>query len=347
MKNRLLYTCISSLFIFILSCERAEQLQDNDSGYLNSEGFFIVNEGNYNWGNGSLSYYSYDSAAIYNNIYEQKNGVPLGDVAQSIALIDNKVFIIVNNSGKIEVANKVSLDHIATIDGLISPRDMCRIDNSKAYVSSLYSDSICIIDTDDFTILNYLDIEMSSESMIKLENMMFIANWSFGNTITVVDLTEGTVLKRLVVADEPQSMVLDKSNNLWVLCSGGYMNSSSPELIMIDTRNLLIDRRIAFDTGSYPTELCINGSGDKLFYLNNDVYSTDVDDIDLPHSILIDRSDRNFYSMDFDLTKSQLIITDALDYQQNGFLYIFEEDGTELNKVKAGIIPGSIAYEVE
>ena len=59
---------------------------------------------------------------VENNIFSQINSFQLGDVVQSMNIIDEKAYIVVNNSSKIEVANIDSMNSIATIQGLISPR---------------------------------------------------------------------------------------------------------------------------------------------------------------------------------------------------------------------------------
>jgi hypothetical protein len=68
--------------------------------YLERDGAFIINEGNFRWGNGSLSFYSYDSSRIYNSVFESVNNRPLGDVPFSLAESENSLFIVVNNSAK-------------------------------------------------------------------------------------------------------------------------------------------------------------------------------------------------------------------------------------------------------
>jgi hypothetical protein len=89
-------------------------------------------------------------------------------------------YIVVNNSGKIEVTNQATLVSVATITGLISPRNISFINDYKAYVSSLYSDSVAIINLTDNSISGYINLRRSSETIAIIGNKAFISYWTEG-----------------------------------------------------------------------------------------------------------------------------------------------------------------------
>ena len=151
------------------------------------------------------------------------NGRPLGDVPNSMEIFGDKAYIVVNNSGKIEVIKKSNLESVKTITGLISPRNIGFVSSSKAYVTSMYSDSLIIINLTDNSISGYIDLRRSSESIVIAGDKAFVANWVGGNEVMVIDNTTDEVVDSIEVGIEPESMVFDRNNMLWVLCNGGWM----------------------------------------------------------------------------------------------------------------------------
>ena len=129
--------------IFIDGCEQSEILNtDNDLPGSFKPGVFIINEGNIGWGNGSVSFFDFTELKVYNHLFQKANNRVLGDVPQSMFIMDNLGFIVVNNSGKIEVVNMDNFRSVNTITGLTSPRYFLPVSESNAYVSDLYSGSI-------------------------------------------------------------------------------------------------------------------------------------------------------------------------------------------------------------
>ena len=111
-----------AIIVSLSGCMKEGTLPISEIDLYGSRGVFIVNEGNYLYGNSSLSYYDIDSKQVINNIYTTANGIPLGDVAFTMTLNKGKGYIVMNNSSCIHVVDANSLLHIGTIKNLTSPR---------------------------------------------------------------------------------------------------------------------------------------------------------------------------------------------------------------------------------
>lgn len=263
----------------------------------------------------------------------------------SLAL--NKAFIVVNNSGKIEVTDKNSMRSLKTINGLISPRNILFINNNeKTYVSSFYSDSLTIINSNNYSISGYINIRRSSEVMLMFDDKAFISNWSSGKEIMVINTVTNKVIDSIKVAIGPESMVLDKNNMLWVLCDGGYTGQNSAELISINTDNIKIDRRFVFlSKNSAPSCLQINSRGDTLYYIDKDIWRMGITALTLPNQPFILTSVRMFYKMGINPENSGIFLTDAVDYKQKGYVARFKSNGDLIAPYRADIIPGSFCFK--
>ncbi len=336
--------------ITTISCARSDepQLIDPVETIVSGNGAYIINEGNFRMGNGSLSYYSYDSSKIHNDIFRKMTGRPLGDVPNSMQIYGDKAYIVVNNSGTIEVVEKNTMKSVSTISDLNSPRNISIVNSNKAYVTSMYSDSVTILNLIDYTISGYINIKKSSESVVIAGNKAFVASWIGGNKVMVINTDYDSVTDSITVAKEPESMELDKNNTLWVLCNGGWNRKNFAELIGIDIQTLVINKKLVFpDLTDSPSCLKTDGDGDTLYYLEDGVRRLGTDNPVLPEGTLIEEGTRLFYKLGINPVSGEIIVTDAVDYQQNGYVLRYKRNGQPISSSLAGIIPGSICFKVQ
>jgi sugar lactone lactonase YvrE len=161
----------------------------------------------------------------------------------------------------------------------------------------------------------------------------------------VVDLNTELLTDSIHVVKEPNSMIVDKNQKLWVLCSGGYMNEETPALIRINPADKSIEQVFSFpDKYRSPFSLKTNNSGDSLYFIDNDVFAMSINDAVLPANYIIPEGTHSFYSLAINPHNSHFILTDALDYNQNGKVYRFSPSGSLLKTYTAGIIPGNVCF---
>ena len=338
---------IASLYLLANSCLKdTNPIIDFEDSFLSGPGFYIVNEGNFRSGNGSLSFFSYDSLKLFNHVFQEVNKRPLGDIPYSINIQGGKAYIVVNNSGKIEVADRNNMTSAATIDGLNAPRYIAFISDVKAYVTSLYSDSITVIDLATSTISGYIDIKHTSESIVTHFTTAYVANWAGGNKIMVINTNNDQVGDSIEVGMEPESMVIDANGMLWVLCNGGWKRDHFAELIGINTLNNTIEKRFTFPAiTDSPTCLQINSEGETLYYLMNGVRRMSTSATGLPSGIFIPKVNYNFYKMAINLRNNEIFVTDAADFQQKGNVLRYNNEGALISVMQADIIPGGMCYK--
>jgi YVTN family beta-propeller protein len=336
------------LLLMILSCtdETGPVILDQGNNYLSGRGTLVINEGNFRSGNGSLSFFSYDSLKIYNNVFLDINKRPLGDIPYSISIMGGKAYIVVNNSGKIEVVNSNDLKSLATISGIVSPRYISFINNRKAYVTSLYSDSVTILDLSANTISGYINIKRPSEGIVNLNSNAYVAHWTGGNKIIVIDTETDQVTDSIEVGMEPESMVIDKNEMLWVLCNGGWKREYSAELIAIDTRTNTIEKRLIFPLKTdSPTCLQIDKKGETLYYIHDGIRRMDINSTELASGIFIQKLNHTFYKMGINPDNDEIFITDVVDYVQKGNILRYKNSGNLVSAFQVDIIPGGLCFK--
>ena len=165
---------IAVLFILFYSCSD-EPVETVFFEFDTEHGVFIACEGNFMYGNGSLSFYDTQSRKITNQVFYARNNAPLGDVVQSLARHGNSLFIVVNNSGKVVVADVNTVEFKGVVTGLISPRYIHIVSDRKGYISDLHAKQITIFDPGTLKITGFIDlIGHSSEQMVQVGSYVFV-----------------------------------------------------------------------------------------------------------------------------------------------------------------------------
>jgi len=354
-RKYLVRVCIA-VCITMTACE-PEPVKIKSPSFQGSAGVFVLNEGNFMSENASLSFYDYKKKEVYNQIFFSANHVPLGDVAQSMTFYGEKGFIVVNNSAKIHCINSGDATIIGKITGFESPRYMLVIDDRKAYVSDMYARKIYIVDPASLMVTGTIDTDNhsgqyyqhSAEQMIRIGNKIFAACWSFDDKILVIDIQSDRVTDSVTVTKQPNSMVVDRNNALWVLSDGGFPGSSYgvdiPALVRINTTTYIVEKTYRFPSADLsPDNLSINGTGDTLFFLNQGVWKMSINSETLPQEALIPVDGRQFYSLGIDPASSEIYVADALDYQQAGVIYRYRADLQLADSFRVGIIPGDFYF---
>ena len=345
-KTKLLKTCLLIAgILFIAGCEHEENLPlDNDLPGSFNPGVFIINEGNFGGGNGSVSYLDLTESKMYNHIFLEINDRSLGDIPQSMFIMDSLGFIVINNSAKIEVINMDDFRSVNSVSGFSSPRHFLPVSDSIAYVSDMFSGSISVVNLDNYIITKTIETGMSTEQMMKIGDEVFVANWMSGNKILVINPILGEIIDSIEVIIEPNSMVLDKNNKLWVLCSGGYLNEEMPGILRINPATREKEETFRFSVlESSPSHLCINGLGDTLYFLNNGIFQMPVTDTEIPSEPLV-QTEKLFYSIGIDPENGTIYAADAVDYQQKGKVFRYLPDAALKDSFDVDIIPGSFVF---
>jgi len=347
------------VFIALLACEREDPITTE---FDKSTGVFILNEGNFTYGNASLSFLDLETGEIENQVFYQANGFPLGDVAYSMTIMDTVAFISINNSGKVFSINTNTFEHIGTLAGLVSPRYIEIINPTKGYISDLYSTVLIEFNPKSLQISDSVIVGRSTEQMVYYKNHLYVNSWSFGNEVIKINTETNQVVDAVQVNKQPNSMVLDKNNMLWVLSDGGYEGSQLgvdyPALTQINPETLEINKTIQFPSKSgSPNNLTLNETLDSLLFLygswsgedgfESGIYKLAITDSELPASPLIPEGDHLFYKMGIDHTNSSIYVSDALDYLQKGYVFRYNPDGSMIDSLQADRIPGFFTFKLK
>ncbi len=319
--------------------------------YDDSLGLFITCEGNFMYGNASLSYYNIEERKVENRVFRRANGADLGDVAQSMTIHDGRGYVVVNNSGIVFIIDPDTFVITGTIEGLTSPRYIHFVDDGKAYISDLYDPRITVYDPRTGSIVGHIETgdHPSTEQMVQWGDYVFTNCWSYDNSILVIDTRTDTVVDRIEVGIQPTSMVIDRNGKLWTITDGGFPTSpygcEAPSLYRIDPATRRIERRFTFFEGDSPSELAIDGDGGRIYFINNDIWAMDVTAENLPAKPIVQNTGTIYYGLAVDPLSGDIYVADAIDYQQPGVVYRYSSEGAEIDSFEVGITPGAFCFK--
>jgi len=299
-------------------------------------GLFVLNEGSFNGNNTMLTFYSFATATATTDYFANKNGSGLGDTGNDILLYGGKMYIVMNVSSYLQVADASTAASISKIQFKTAanaprqPRFVVPYKN-KVLVSS-YDGTVAVIDTNTLLIEKFITVGSNPEQMAVSGDRLYVANSGglntvMDSTVSVVDLTNFTETQKIKVGLNPSAVTADNSGNIYVGCTGNYA-SIKPKLVKISTATNTVtksaDTAVAkmkyFDGALYATGGFLGSTNVRK--LNTTDFSqasanfvTDGTVVASPYGLNIDDATGDVY------------ITDAKDFVSSGTVFCFDKTG--------------------
>ena len=318
-------------------------------------GLFVINEGNFQYGNASLSFYDPAQMKVENEVFFRANAMKLGDVAQSMQIRGDVGWVIVNNSHVVFAINTKTFKEVGRITNLTSPRYMHFVSDTKAYITQLWDNRIFIVNPKTYQITGHIlcpNMTMesgSTEQMVQKGKYVYVNCWSYQNRILKIDTQTDQIVDELQVGIQPTSLVLDAYGKLWTITDGGYEGSpygyEAPSLYRIDPESFTIEKKFMFAMGDSPSEVQLNGDKTKLYWINDDIWCMSVTAETIPVNSFLPAQNTIYYGLTVCPTSGDVYIADAIDYVQQGKIYRYSSDGQLIDEFYAGIIPGAFCWK--
>lgn len=346
--SKFLLSAFTLSVIFVSCNNNDDDVQLPKGDYEN--GILITNEGPFGSGSGTVTYISNDFSTSQNSIYKTVNNEDLGNILQSLTFNNESAYLIANVSKRLVKVNRNTFEkEAATIENLNNPR-YAAVASGKLFVTNWgdsydnTDDYVAIFDAETLVYESSISVDFGPEKLIVLGNNIYVAHkggYGYNNKISVIDIGSKAVTKTIEVGDVPNSLVIDGSNNLWVLC-GGKPNYAPEEtygtLEKINTSTYEVTASFDF-VNSHPSHLSYTNG--KLFYQNNGgIYEMGTSSSTLPTVSIIADSGYCVVAKD-----DYVFVTDAKTYTSIGELRIYNLDSKQLeNTISTGIIPGGVYF---
>lgn len=336
MRNLMFF--ILSILLFFTSCNPKKgdepQIQTTVDTWSESK-VLICNEGNFGWGNGSVSIYDKNDKSIVNEAFKATNDYGLGDVCQSAYYYNEKIYIVVNNSSKIEVVNQNDFKVNATIGGLTSPRYFLPVSNSKAYVTDLYADEISVVNLNSNLVTGTIKCNGWTEELVQSGDKVYVSNPE-KQFVYVLNVNSDVISDSILVGLGVSSIQKDSLGLIWCLRS-----NEAPALLRINTDNSVSE--FLLDAEANPSQLKYNVVSNSLYFIKGNICKFDIVS-ELFKDDFIINNDNVFYGLGVDQNNGDIYVSDAKNFVQKSKVYMYSINGSLINSFDSGINTGYFLF---
>lgn len=352
MKTKKLLLSLFALSLTVVSCSDDDSAIPAPSGAY-SDGFFVLNQGNFGRGNASVSFIS-NGFELEDNIFSAVNpGMILGDTAQDMGLVGSLAYIVLNNSHKIEIVDRYTFKHIATIeDGLDNPRYIA-FANGKAFVTNwgdpavTTDDFVAVIDLGSNTVIAEKAVAEGPERIIAEGGKLYVAHkggYGYNNKISVMNAGTNAVETTITVGYVPEGLKA-VNGKLYVL-NGGVPSwavtipESSGSLMVINLANNTVATTLQFGgTTAHPANLQIEGNA--IYYtLGAEIHKMALTASTLPSTPLFTVAEPGAYGVDgFAVKGDHIYVGNAGNFTAGGKVFVHSLTGGLQHTFTAGIGP--------
>ncbi|MGM9771001.1 MAG: DUF5074 domain-containing protein [Candidatus Cryptobacteroides sp.] len=380
MKYNALLVFSTLLAAIAVSCSKDEPSSETTSNDSNLAGvnvavgetsgsfkkLFVLNEGKMGTNNASLDFFRFSDGKYVRNSFELMNPgqvLGLGDVGNDIAFFNDRLWLVINNSGLVEVIDPKNEKHVATVR-VPSPRRIA-FEGEYAYVTS-YSGAyyggpdrigaVYKVSARTYETVDSVHVGYQPEGIVFKAGKLYVANsggfksdYSYDDRISVIDAGKFEVVDEITAVKNMQDIVA-VDNNLWVSTFGDYwMTPSGVWEVDLSTGSTVpqgeglagvrYSRCLVQNDGTlYTLE---NVYGPDYSVIGNNLYAIDTRTGNVKVSAL-DSSIQVAYGLAVNPDNGDLYIGDAADYLNPGNVHCLDKSMNVKWSAVAGVDPGHL-----
>jgi len=342
--NKILHFLFAfALLSGIVSCS-SDSIEEQEIFYGN--GYLIANEGTFGKPEGDVTFVTADLNMKQDNIFSLNNGgAKLGDVLQTIAFNGENAYLLLNNSNKIQIANRYNFKANGEITAeLNTPRYMA-FANNNIYVTNdkyLGDKFVSIYKLSDRSFIKKIPFTDAVERIVEAGNNIFVQNASFGfgNKITYINTSTNNVQSTITLPSGNINKIISNNQNVYAIAAGTadsyiYQISSTGSITKTTTLTGIANA----------TNLEIS-NGKFYFSSGKNVYAMDMSATGVPTSPLftVANSVDNFSALyGFSVINDKIFTSDSNGFTQASKIVVYSATtGGIIRSFTAGIGSNSV-----
>lgn len=346
-----------SIGTLFTACEPTEpDGNEGESSKELSEGFYVMTEGLWGQNNSALDFYSIETEQTHFDLFMLENGTGLGETANDMIEVGNKLFIVVNGSNCIMVADKKTCKKLAMIpiNQGENPQPRCIAYHNGSVFVSCFDGYVYKINASTYQIeKTALTQGRNPEAIAVCNGKLFVANTggldypNFDNSISVMNPDDlGLICKIEGLLNPGQiavcgNKIIAQSRGEYDYATYSYKDS---EFVRIDATSLQIEQRANIVANAFTI------IGDKVLYIesdsqmNNYYRTVPINNLQASPQTLIESNATNLPTSPYYIGSDSeyIYITDSKDYVSNGECFVFDHNGVLKYRFETSINPKKV-----
>ena len=333
---------LCSLGFLFASCSGDDD-DEQPKDYQITQGVMMLAtaEGNFQHGNATAGLYNFITKSWLTDGFKTFNDRSLGDVCQSAAFWNGNIYLVVNNSGKIEVVNPVNFVSTQTITGMTSPRYMLPVSGSKAYVTDIYANKIWILSGFPLAVSGSIPLVGWGETMVLVNDKVWVVNKS-RPVVHIVDPNSDQIVDSMALPNKPTAIAKARGNAVWI--GQESPAGEKPKVLLVSTSTKsIVDFASSPFSFNAPDRFVSSKTGDSLFFLNGGVCMLESLASGMRWTIHTDTA-ANWYGVGYNPVSRVLVGADVKDYQQRSRIWFKYLDSNAQEEIKGGYITSNFYF---
>ena len=334
---------------------------------------FVLNEGGMGSNNSTLDFLRFEDGKYILSAFNKMNpdvGAGLGDVGNDIAIHGKEAWIVVNNSGIVEVISAEDETEIATVT-VPTPRNIA-FDDNYAYVTSwagayiTYGADYSITDSKNPKGQVYrinlktkkaegsVEVGYQPEGIAYYNGKLYVANsggissqlpptYAYDNTVSIIDAASFKVEKTVEVQVNLKNVYSDGKGNIYVTTLGNYWDVHSGLYMLTASAPASVkhvDDYVSISALCGDTVYCI-GTDSEFDWSATHVYSAWSVTGGSKKALSLNITETTPYGLGV-LDADTFFVADAGDYFNPGSVSCYYK-GSKKWSATAGVCPGHFA----
>lgn len=232
MKRNFIYLVFAVFAVFsFIACDSDDDNNSGGGGDVTGNGCYILNQGNWGSNDASIQYYDFETSTATNavcddDIFYKANETLLGDVAQDLLWVNDKIFITVSTSQKLEIIDengKRLCEPYKYEETMACPR-MMATDGNNVYVVN-YDKNVYVYDIATTEFVKKIPVGSYPEGISYVDGYIVVSNSDYGMgnaSVSVIDVNtyETREVKENICNPGTQSIVCN--GDVYIADQGNY-----------------------------------------------------------------------------------------------------------------------------